>query len=337
MLQMPFRFLGFFLMLGQRAAASAERIYEILDEQPEIVDRPDAVDLVDPEGAIEFRDVTFAYGDGEPVLDHFDLRIEPGEAVAIVGRTGSGKSTVARLLPRFYDVDDGAVLVDGHDVRDLTVLSLRSQVGLVLDEPFLFSVSVRDNIAYGRPDATLDEVKAAAAAAQADEFIDRLPDTYDTIVGERGYDLSGGQLQRIAIARTLLVNPRLLVLDDATSAIDVKVEAEIHDALVNLMTDRTTIVIAHRLSTINLADRVVLIEGSRIVASGTHRELMTTEPRYAQVLARAEEEAAADPDAQGDDEDDASYRRRIAAAVITPPSPGAGPGAGLGGPGGLGV
>jgi ATP-binding cassette subfamily B protein len=337
MLQMPFRFLGFFLMLGQRAAASAERIYEILDEQPEIVDRPDAVDLVDPEGAIEFRDVTFAYGDGEPVLDHFDLRIEPGEAVAIVGRTGSGKSTVARLLPRFYDVDDGAVLVDGHDVRDLTVLSLRSQVGLVLDEPFLFSVSVHDNIAYGRPDATLDEVKAAAAAAQADEFIERLPDTYDTIVGERGYDLSGGQRQRIAIARTLLVNPRLLVLDDATSAIDVKVEAEIHDALVNLMTDRTTIVIAHRLSTINLADRVVLIEGSRIVASGTHRELMTTEPRYAQVLARAEEEAAADPDAQGDDEDDASYRRRIAAAVITPPSPGAGPGAGLGGPGGLGV
>jgi ATP-binding cassette subfamily B protein len=222
MLQMPFRFLGFFLMLAQRAAASAERIYEILDESPEIVDRPGATDLVDPAGAVEFRDVTFAYGDGEPVLDHFDLRIEPGESVAIVGRTGSGKSTVARLLPRFYDVDGGAVSVDGHDIRDLSVLSLRSQVGLVLDEPFLFSVSVRDNIAYGRPNASDEEVRAAAEAAQAAEFIERLPEGYDTVIGERGYDLSGGQRQRIAIARTLLVNPRLLILDDATSAIDVK-------------------------------------------------------------------------------------------------------------------
>jgi ATP-binding cassette subfamily B protein len=336
MLQMPFRFLGFFLMLAQRAAASAERIYEILDEVPEIVDHPGAVDLVEPDGAIDFRDVTFAYGDGEPVLDHFDLHIDPGESVAIVGRTGSGKSTVARLLPRFYDVDGGRVSVDGHDVRDLSVLSLRSQVGLVLDEPFLFSVSVRDNIAYGRPDATDEEVRAAAEAAQALGFIDRLPERFDTVVGERGYDLSGGQRQRIAIARTLLVNPRLLVLDDATSAIDVKVEAEIHDALVNLMTDRTTIVIAHRLSTINLAERVVLIEGGRIIASGTHRELMSTEPKYAEVLARAEQEADASSDGPADDEDDLSYRRRIAASVTAIPSPGAGPGTlgGLGGPAG---
>jgi ATP-binding cassette subfamily B protein len=341
MLQMPFRFLGFFLMLAQRAAASAERIYEILDETPEIVDRPGAVDLVDPAGAVEFRDVTFSYGDGEPVLEHFDLRIEPGESVAIVGRTGSGKSTVARLLPRFYDVDEGSVVVDGHDVRDLSVLSLRAQVGLVLDEPFLFSVSVRDNIAYGRPDATDEQVRAAAEAAQAAEFIERLPDQYDTVIGERGYDLSGGQRQRIAIARTLLVNPRLLVLDDATSAIDVKVEAEIHDALVNLMTDRTTIVIAHRLSTINLAQRVVLLEDGRIVASGTHRELMATEPKYAEVLARAAEadRAEADDDAHDrrPDEDDAAYRRRIASTVATPPAA-SGPGlGGLGGPvGGLG-
>jgi ATP-binding cassette subfamily B protein len=332
MLQMPFRFLGFFLMLAQRAAASAERIYEILDESPEIVDRPGATDLVDPAGAVEFRDVTFAYGDGEPVLDHFDLRIEPGESVAIVGRTGSGKSTVARLLPRFYDVDGGAVSVDGHDIRDLSVLSLRSQVGLVLDEPFLFSVSVRDNIAYGRPNASDEEVRAAAEAAQAAEFIERLPEGYDTVIGERGYDLSGGQRQRIAIARTLLVNPRLLILDDATSAIDVKVEAEIHDALVNLMTDRTTIVIAHRLSTINLAERVVLLEDGHIVASGTHRELMATEPKYAEVLARAAQEEASRSEDDGD-EDDLAYRRRIAATVSTPPAAPGGVG-GLGGPGG---
>lgn len=337
MLQMPFRFLGFFLMLAQRAAASAERIYEILDEKPGIVDRPDAVDLVDPDGAIDFHDVTFSYGGGEPVLDHFDLHIEPGESVAIVGRTGSGKSTVARLLPRFYDVDEGYVAVDGHDVRDLGVLSLRSQVGLVLDEPFLFSVSVHDNIAYGRPDASDDEVRAAAEAAQATEFIERLPQQYDTLVGERGYDLSGGQRQRIAIARTLLVNPRLLVLDDATSAIDVKVEAEIHDALVNLMTDRTTIVIAHRLSTINLAERVVLMEGGRIIASGAHSELMATEPKYAEVLARAAEDDEAVDDGSQRDEDDMTYRRRIAATLAaTPGGPGglgglAGPTGGLGG------
>jgi ATP-binding cassette subfamily B protein len=300
MLQAPFRLLGFFLMLGQRAAASADRIYEILDEEPQIVDRPGAVDLADPVGRIEFRDVHFGYGDGPDVLAGLDLVIEPGETVAIVGRTGSGKSTIARLLPRFYDVRSGAVLVDGVDVRDLTVTSLRAQVGLVLDEPFLFSVSVRDNIAYGRPDATDDEVLAAGRAAQADEFVRDLPDGYDTLVGERGYTLSGGQRQRIAIARTLLVNPRLLVLDDATSAIDVRVESEIHAALETLLEGRTTIVIAHRLSTIALADRVVLVEDGRIVASGTHRELMASEPRYAEVLARA---AEAESEAVGDDGD----------------------------------
>jgi ATP-binding cassette subfamily B protein len=341
MLQAPFRLLGFFLMLGQRAAASAERIYEILDEQPEIVDRPDAVDLSETRGEVELRNVTFSYGDGPPVLDRLDLHIQPGEAVAIVGRTGSGKSTIARLVPRFYDVDTGAVLVDGHDVRDLSVLSLRAQVGLVLDEPFLFSVSVRDNIAYARPDATMEEVEEAARAARAHDFIERLPEGYETVIGERGYTLSGGQRQRVAIARTLLVNPRILVLDDATSAIDVKIESEIHDALVDLMRDRTTIVIAHRLSTISLATRVVLIEGGRIVASGTHAELMATDPRYAEVLARAEEETPdepADGDAQGADEDDISYRRRIAASVMAARGPGgAGPAADLGGGiGGLG-
>jgi ATP-binding cassette subfamily B protein len=339
MMQAPFRFLGFFLMLQQRAAASAERIFEILDTEVEISDRPGAVDLVDPVGRVSYRGVRFGYGpdpatggDGGPdILDGFDLEVEPGETVAIVGPTGSGKSTVARLLPRFYDVRDGAVLVDGTDVRDLSVFSLRANVGLVLDEPFLFSVSVRDNIAYGRPDADLDEVIAAAKAAQAHGFVMELPDGYDSVIGERGYTLSGGQRQRIAIARTLLVNPRLLVLDDATSAIDVQIENEIHAALETLLADRTTIVIAHRLSTISLADRVVLVEGGRVVATGTHHELMATEPRYAEVLAHADDPPAEDDADASGDEDDLRYRLRIAATLA--PRPGAG---GVGAPGGLG-
>jgi ATP-binding cassette subfamily B protein len=285
LLQSPFRMLGFLMMLSQRASASATRIFEILDTQPTIVDRPGAVDLVDPVGRVELDDVTFGYGDGRPVLDGFSLTVEPGETVAIVGRTGSGKSTVARLLCRFYDVDAGAVRVDGRDVRDVSMVSLRAAVGVVLDEPFLFSASVRDNIAYAKPGAGIEDVEAAARAARADGFISHLPDGYDTLVGERGYTLSGGQRQRIAIARTLLADPRVLVLDDATSAIDVRVEEEIHLALQELLAERTTIVIAHRLSTISLADRVVLVEGGRVAASGTHEELLERDPRYAAVLA----------------------------------------------------
>jgi ATP-binding cassette subfamily B protein len=298
LLQTPFRMFGFVLIQAQRASASAQRIFEILDEEPQIVDRPGAVDLTEARGAVELRHVSFRYpkpsDDGPLVLDRLSLRVEPGEHVAIVGRTGSGKSTVARLLPRFYDVDEGSVVVDGHDVRDLTLRSLRHHVGMVLDEPFLFSVSLRDNIAYGRPDASLEDVVAAAKAAQAHAFITELPEGYDTVVGERGYTLSGGQRQRIAIARTLLVNPRILVLDDATSAIDVTTEESIHEALDTLMTGRTTIVIAHRLSTISLADRVVLLDDGRIVASGTHADLLATEPRYADVLAHAAEREEGD-------------------------------------------
>jgi ATP-binding cassette subfamily B protein len=301
MLQQPFMMLGFLMMMAQRAAASAGRIFEIIDEEPAILDRAGAIDLVDPEGDVLFDDVTFRYGDtmrnsdaetnsAPLVLDGFRLHMAPGETVALVGRTGTGKSTAARLLPRFYDVAGGAIRIDGHDVRDLTVASLRSHIGLVLDEPFLFSETIRNNIAYGRPDASQEEIDAVSAAAGVTEFVDKLPEGFDTMVGERGYTLSGGQRQRIAIARTLLVNPRILILDDATSAIDVQVEHEIHDALRHLMEGRTTLIIAHRLSTISLADRVVLLQDGKVTADGSHSELMATVPAYAEVLARAEAE-----------------------------------------------
>jgi ATP-binding cassette subfamily B protein len=290
MLQAPFMMLGMLIMMGQRAAASAGRIYEILDEQPTIVDRPGAIDLTEVKGDVRFESVGFSYGADLPnIVSEFDLHLREGETVALVGSTGSGKSTVARLLARFYDVTSGAIRIDGHDVRHVTLASLRANVGIVLDEPFLFSASIRENIAYGRPDADLDEIEAAARAAGADEFIEELAEGYDAVVGERGYTLSGGQRQRVAIARTLLVNPPILVLDDATSAIDVQIEQQIHSSLRVLMQGRTTLIIAHRLSTISLADRVVLMDGGRIVADGTHADLLATVPLYAEVLAHADE------------------------------------------------
>lgn len=286
MLQPPFRQLGMIIMMGQRAAASATRIYEILDEEPEVADRPGATDLVTCRGEVQVERVTFRYGSGVPILRDLSLHLRPGETVAMVGRTGSGKTTIGRLLARFYDPEDGCVRVDGQDVREVTLASLRSHIGIVQDDPFLFSLSVRDNIAYGRPRANFDEVVAAARAAGAHDFIVGLAEGYDTVVGERGYTLSGGQRQRIAIARTLLLNPPILVLDDATSAIDVQVEQQIHRSLRELMHHRTTLIIAHRLSTISLADRVVLLDDGRIIADGTHAQLLVEEPRYAEVLAQ---------------------------------------------------
>jgi ATP-binding cassette subfamily B protein len=286
----PFRILGFMLMLNERARASAQRIYEILDTPPDIVDRPGAVDLVEPRGDVAFRNVSFSYNDSTKILDDFSLELHRGETVALVGRTGCGKSTVARLLMRFYDVDEGAVAVDGMDVRDYTLESLRSHIGIVSDDAFLFSDTIRDNIAYGRPDAPMDVVESAARTAGADGFISRMPEGYDSLIGERGYDLSGGQRQRVSIARLLVTDPAILILDDATSSVDVQIEQEIHDALHTVMDGRTTLVIAHRLSTINLADRVVLMERGRIIAAGTHADLMRTEPKYAEVLAHLEDD-----------------------------------------------
>ena len=288
-LQVPFRFIGHLIQMAQRAKASALRVYEIFDVDIDITERPDAVDISRGAGEVEFRDVRFGYGVDDDVLDGFSLRVEAGETVAIVGETASGKSTVARLLPRFYDVRDGSILIDGIDVRDATLDSLRHMVGVVFDDPFLFSMSIRDNIAFADPTASDDRVRAAATAAQALDFINALDDGFDEVVGERGYTLSGGQRQRIALARALLHDPQVLVLDDATSAIDVRVEELIHDALRVATADRTVLVIAHRLSTIALADRVVLLEGGVVAATGTHDHLLATEPRYRQLLEHLEE------------------------------------------------
>jgi ATP-binding cassette subfamily B protein len=301
-LQGPFQMLGMLVMLGQRAAASAGRVYELLDEQPGIVDRPGATELEVIAGDVTFEGVGFGYVPAQPVLDGFDLRLRRGETVALVGRTGCGKSTVARLLNRSYDVDAGAISIDGADLRDVTLTSLRAAVGVVMEEPFLFSSTLRENIAYGVPHASLAQVREAARRAGADGLVAALPDGYDTVVGERGYTLSGGQRQRIALARTLLVGAPVLVLDDATSSLDVEVEAAIHDSLTDVLAERTVLVVAHRLSTIALADRVVVMDEGRVVADGTHAELLATSALYRDVLAHVEEHTPPEPAAEPEDD-----------------------------------
>ena len=287
MLIWPMRMMGMLVAQASRASAGAGRVHEILATDPAIADAADAQPLGAGAGALRFEGVRFGYGPGRSVLDGLDLEIAGGEAVAIVGATGSGKSTVARLVPRFYDVDAGRILLDGIDVRQLAVDELRGAVGIVFEDTFLFSDTVRENIAFADPDAPFEQVERAARLAGASDFIEALPNGYDTVIGEHGFSLSGGQRQRIAIARAVLVDPRILILDDATSSVDPTKEHEIRAALAEVMDGRTTLIIAHRPATIALADRVVLIGEGHVVATGTHDELLATSDEYRSVLAAA--------------------------------------------------
>jgi ABC-type multidrug transport system fused ATPase/permease subunit len=283
----PMRSLGIALGMAQRATASGARLFEVLDRAPALTSPPDAPPLPDGRGRVELRDVTFEFETAPaPALRDVDMVVEAGTTVALVGATGSGKTTLVQLLPRLYEVTEGAVLIDGADVRDVDLRSLRHAISVVDDDPFLFSATVAENIAYGRPDATRAEVERAAERAQAAAFIGELPAGYDTRIGERGLTLSGGQRQRIAIARALLSDPRILILDDATSSVDASTEQAIKEALREVMAGRTTFVIAHRLSTIALADEIVVLEDGEIAARGTHAELLDRSPLYAEIAAK---------------------------------------------------
>ncbi|HEX3806107.1 MAG TPA: ABC transporter ATP-binding protein [Gaiellaceae bacterium] len=277
MLVVPLRSLGMWIGQAQRATASGERIFQVIDEPEDISDAPSAPDLPAGPGDVVFEHVTFGYDPERPVLRDVDLKLEAGKVVALIGHTGAGKTTLASLVPRFYDVQQGRVTIDGADVRDVTLASLRREIGVISQDPFLFSATVRENIAFGRVDATDEEVERAAHLAQAHEFVEQLPEAYDTVIGERGITLSGGQRQRIAIARALVVDPRILILDDATASVDATTEAKIREGLREAMRNRTTIIIAHRLSTIALAEQIVVIEDGRVVFHGPQADAKTND------------------------------------------------------------
>jgi len=284
LLNSPVRMLGIALGMAQRAVASGARVFEILDRAPQMTSPPDAPPLPDGGGRVELEHVSFAYpGSEREVLRDIDLTVEPGRTIAVVGATGSGKTTLVSLLPRLYDATAGRVVIDGADVREVDLESLRREVGLVSDEPFLFSASIHENIAYARAEASREEVEEAARQAGIHDFIAGLPKGYDTMVGERGLTLSGGQRQRVAIARALIKDPRILILDDATSSVDATTEAQIKGALRGLMRERTTFIIGHRLSTIALADEIVVLEDGRVSAQGTHDELLERSPLYREI------------------------------------------------------
>jgi ATP-binding cassette subfamily B protein len=280
MLVMPLRMLGMWVGQSQRATASGERIFEIMDEPEEISDRPGAGEMPPGEGRVRYEHVSFEYAPERLVLRDIDLELEPGRTVALIGHTGSGKTTLASLVPRFYDATTGRITIDGIDIRDVKLQSLRREIGIVSQDPFLFSATVRENIGFGRPDATDEDVVRAATLAQAHEFIEELPDGYDTVIGERGITLSGGQRQRLAIARALVMEPRILILDDATASVDATTEARIRLGLREAMKGRTTIIIAHRLSTISLADELVVLDRGRVAGRGTDEELLQTNAVY---------------------------------------------------------
>jgi ATP-binding cassette subfamily B multidrug efflux pump len=280
----PMLMLGMIMTMISQAGASAERVFEILDAQSEVVEKPHAIVLPPIEGRVAFENVSFRYfGGGELVLKDVRFTAEPGQTVALLGATGSGKSTIINLIPRFYDVTEGQVTVDGYDVREVTLDSLRQQVGIVLQETTLFSGTIRENIAFGRPEASLEEIIAAAKAAEAHDFIMSFPEGYESQVGERGVTLSGGEKQRVAIARALLLDPRILILDDATSSVDYETEYRIQRALERLMVGRTSFVIAQRIATVLNADQILVLERGEIVARGTHEELLDESPIYAEI------------------------------------------------------
>ena len=301
----PVRALSSLITIGQEARASVIRVYEVIDSKPVVTEKPGAVVLPPGTPDVELDDVAFGYLPSQPVLRGLSLHVRPGETVAVVGTSGSGKSTISLLLPRFYDVRGGAIRVGGHDVRALTLDSLRASIGLVMEDSFLFSDTIRANISYGRPDATQEQIVAAARAAEADEFITGLPDGYDTVIGEQGLTLSGGQRQRVSLARALITDPAILILDDATSAIDAAVEAQIHATLHKVMAGRTTLLIAHRRSTLQLADRIAVLDEGRLVDEGTHDELTARCPLYRLLL------AGPGDDAEGIDAGELAYQENV--------------------------